>query len=71
MTKSKNAKQAEVERLTYTVAEFCAAMRISQTTYRKLRREGHGPAEMHVGKKPLITRAAAQAWMEAQQAEPK
>ena len=45
-----------------TILEFCAAFRISDDFYYKLKRQGQGPREMKVGKRTLISLAAADEW---------
>ena len=52
----------QVERKAYTVREFCAAFRISEDMFWKMRRAGWAPALMKVGTKVLISTAAAEQW---------
>jgi len=52
----------------YSIAEFCAAHRISQSMYFKLRNMGLGPREMAVGSRRLISQEAAAAWRKAREA---
>ena len=49
-------------RLALTILEFCAAFRISDDFYYKLKRQGKGPREMKVGKRTLISLVAADEW---------
>jgi predicted DNA-binding transcriptional regulator AlpA len=48
-----------------SIAEFCAANGISQTTFFKMRREGTAPRVMKLGTRVLISQDAARAWREA------
>jgi len=52
----------------YTVKEFCAAYRISEDMFHKMRRAGWAPAVMKVGTKVLISIAAAEAWRREREA---
>ena len=45
-----------------TILEFCEAFRISDDFYYKLKRQRQGPREMKVGKRTLISMAAADEW---------
>jgi hypothetical protein len=49
-------------RLALNILEFCAAFRISEDFYYKLKRQGQGPREMKVGARTLISLAAADEW---------
>jgi hypothetical protein len=49
-------------RLAFNIPEFCEAFRISEDFYFKLKRQRQGPREMKVGKRTLISLAAADAW---------
>jgi hypothetical protein len=49
-------------RLAFNIPEFCAAFRISEDFYFKLKRQRQGPREMKVGKRTLISVAAADEW---------
>jgi len=49
-------------RLALTILEFCAAFRISDDFYYKLKRQCKGPREMKVGKRTLISLVAADEW---------
>jgi hypothetical protein len=58
-----------VERLAFTVPEFCEAHRISQSFYYKIRNLGLGPHETRKGEKGdkvLITAESAAAWRNPQ-----
>jgi len=49
----------------YTIDEFCHAYHISHSTYFKMKRDGIGPREMHIGSRILISIEAAAAWRRA------
>jgi hypothetical protein len=51
-----------VAREAFTIQEFCAAYRISEDMFHKMRRAGWAPAVMKVGTKVLISIAAAEQW---------
>lgn len=55
-------KEPPLPRLALTILEFCEAFRISDDFYYKLKRQGQGPREMKVGKRTLISLAAADEW---------
>ena len=46
----------------YTIEDFCERNRISEAMYFKLKRQGHAPREMKLGKKILITPEAEADW---------
>ena len=54
-----------VERLVYSIPEFCAAHRLSQSMYYKIRALGKGPREGRVLTKPIITFESAAEWRRA------
>jgi hypothetical protein len=56
-------------RAAYTVAEFCAAHRISRSKFYQLLAEGRGPRCFYVGVKRLISFEAAAAWRAEREAE--
>jgi hypothetical protein len=49
----------------YSVAEFCASYRISRDTFYRILKTGCGPSIKKVGRRTLITVAAAKAWEES------
>jgi hypothetical protein len=53
----------------FSIREFCAAHRISQSMYFKLRNMGLGPREMMVGSRKIISIEAAAAWRRAREAD--
>ena len=52
----------------FSIREFCAAHRISQSMYFKMRAMGLGPREMAVGSRRLISQEAAAEWRKAREA---
>jgi len=48
--------------LAMSIREFCAAHRISEDMFYKMRREKWGPTVMHVGSRTLISHEAAAEW---------
>ena len=46
----------------YTIAEFCAAHKLSRSKLYQLWRSGIGPRSIKIGSKNLITAEAACAW---------
>jgi hypothetical protein len=52
----------------FTIAEFCTAHRISQTTYFDLKLRGLGPSEMELGRRRVISFEAAARWRKAREA---
>jgi hypothetical protein len=54
---------SSLQRVVYTVPEFCYRNQISRPTYRDLRAEGRGPREMRLGlNKILISAKAEEDW---------
>ena len=47
----------------YGVREFCASHSISRALFYKLVRSGRGPSTIKVGRRTLVTRAAAAEWI--------
>jgi hypothetical protein len=56
-------------RLALTILEFCAAFRISEDFYYKLRRQGQGPRTMKIGARTMISIQAANEWLLEREAE--
>jgi hypothetical protein len=54
--------EPEVPRAAFTIKEFCAAHRISEAMYFKLRAAGLGPREMRALRKVTISLEAATDW---------
>ena len=54
--------EPDVARAAYTIKEFCAAHRISEAMYYKLRAAGLGPREMRALKKVTVSMEAAEEW---------
>jgi hypothetical protein len=46
----------------YTIAEFCEVMAISESTYFRAKRAGHGPREVELWGRPRITREEVDRW---------
>jgi hypothetical protein len=59
---------APCERAAFTVAEFCAAHRMSRSSLYNFWRSGTGPRYMRNGKKVLITIEAAADWRREREA---
>jgi hypothetical protein len=53
----------------YTIPEFCATNRISESMYHKLKSLGLGPREMDVGRRRIITPEANAQWQAARERE--
>ena len=51
-----------------TIEEFCHAHRVSPSMYWKMKAEGLGPREMHVGRRRLISAEAAAEWRREREA---
>jgi hypothetical protein len=47
----------------FTIAEFCAATRISQRQFFRIQADGHGPKMIWLGGRKLISRAALNRWL--------
>ena len=58
-----------VERKAFTRPEFCAAHRISESLYYKLKREGKGPREGRAGTRVIISCESAEAWQREREQE--
>jgi hypothetical protein len=54
--------------LAMSIREFCAAHRISEDMFYKMRRENWGPTVMHVGSRTLISHEAAERWRREREA---
>jgi hypothetical protein len=54
-----------IERLVFSVDEFCAAHGISRWTYYEMRKDGTGPHEMRIGHRIFISVEAAAKWRKA------
>jgi hypothetical protein len=52
----------------YSIREFCAAHRLSESMYFKLRNQGLGPDEMSVGSRRIISFEAAERWRREREA---
>lgn len=47
-----------------TIPQFCERFDLSLSTYYRLRRNGHGPRELRVGRRVIIPVTAADDWAE-------
>ena len=47
----------------FTVATFCEAHKISRALFYKLRNEGKAPHTFNIGRRVLISKDAARAWL--------
>jgi excisionase family DNA binding protein len=54
-----------MEKLNYRVSEFCHEAGISRATLYRLWEEGKGPRPIRIGRRVLVPRAAALAWLRA------
>ena len=59
--------EPEVPRMAFTINEFCAAHRICEAFYYKLRAAGLGPGEMRALRKVTISVEAAAEWRRARE----
>ena len=57
------------EAAAYSIRSFCTAHHLSESFYYKMRTEGWGPDEMHVGSRVLISFEAAARWRAAREKE--
>jgi hypothetical protein len=60
-------KNHATERQAFTIGEFCARNSISATTFHKLKKEGRGPNEMHLGTAIRISAEAKMVWRRARE----
>ncbi len=49
----------------FSIAQFCAAYGISRAAFYNLQRDGKAPSTLNVGRRRLITKAAAEVWEKA------
>jgi hypothetical protein len=61
-------EQPPIPAAAYSIREFCAAHRLSESMFFKLRNQGLGPAEMSVGSRRIISFEAAARWRRAREA---
>ena len=51
-----------VDRQAYSVATFCSAFDMSRATFYRILASGEGPQTYHIGKRTMISAAAADEW---------
>ena len=56
-------KFPNVQRLAYTIDEFCASGHFSRSYYESEKRAGRGPKETYLGRAVRITPPNAEAWL--------
>jgi hypothetical protein len=61
--------ESGTEALAFSIREFCKRHAISERFYFKLKADGHGPEEIHLGHRVLISREAAARWRAEREAE--
>ena len=67
-TTRSEAGSSALERVAFTISEFCFRNGISRPTYHRLRSEGRGPVEMRIGLNLIrITAEAERDWQLAMQ----
>lgn len=59
----------EVQRVAYSVDEFCAAHGFTRPTYYELEKRGEGPRTFRVGRRKLISVEAAAEWRRQREAQ--
>jgi predicted DNA-binding transcriptional regulator AlpA len=64
MAKKITASKPAIEREALSVAEFCMSHGICRASYYNLQRSGAGPRQMKIGRRTLISVAAAREWRE-------
>ena len=60
--KRQKIDSVKVPHAAYSISEFCAAHRISEMTFFRIKRQGQAPKTMKVGTRTLISVEAAAAW---------
>jgi hypothetical protein len=60
--KRRKIDPARVPPAAFSISEFCAAHRISEMTFFRMKRQGQAPKTMKVGTRTLISVEAATAW---------
>lgn len=63
-----NAEGTAPSRFAFSIEEFCEAHGFSRATYFSQKRMGHGPREMRVGNRVLISIEAAADWRREREA---
>ena len=64
MAKAKSREDAGIQAplMAYSIPQFCRVHGISESFFHKLRADGHGPQELRLGTRVLISCEAAAAW---------
>jgi len=52
----------------FTVLQFCSAYNVSRATFYVMKKAGEGPRTIKLGRRTLISRAAAAEWLRALEA---
>ena len=60
--KSNPPNKPPVQKVVFTVSEFCYSRSISRSKFYEMRKAGHGPRIMKVGRRTLISYEAAEEW---------
>jgi hypothetical protein len=55
---------SEIERASWTIAEFCLRHRFSKATYYELKKRGRAPREMNINGVKRISHTAEADWLE-------
>lgn len=59
--------ETPIEKLAFSISEFCLAHGISRSLYYQLQRSGEGPTEMQLKGRKAISREAAARWRAARE----
>jgi predicted DNA-binding transcriptional regulator AlpA len=65
--KRAEAPTLELKPLAYSVKDFCRAVGISSRMFYSLAAQGNGPTLTRIGRRTLITTAAAEQWLASHQ----
>ena len=70
MGSTRSEAGSSLERIAYTIPEFCFRNNISRPTYHRLRAEGRGPVEMRIGLNAIRISAEAERDWQRRMQEP-
>lgn len=56
----------QCNKLAFTIPEFCAALKVSRSTFYELQKAGNAPATFKAGRRVLISVIDARRWVEMQ-----